>query len=119
MIDLNLLLPNGGPALWGLAGAAIYAAPRWLACKFEGDGGLVRCTLDALVCLAVGTLAAAAFAPWALDFLHQKQRYLSAIAAMIGLLANPTAPRLVEKLSAVVAGLTASRVEKIGRGDER
>lgn len=113
MADL-LDLFAGAPAVWGLAGAWIYAAPRWLACVYGQPGTFWkahwRCTLEAGVCLAVGALAAAAFAGWIITAWHPVGADMPAIAAMIGLLANPIAPRLVDGLSSAAAGAITARL---------
>ena len=92
-------------ALWGLAGAFIYAAPNLSTCLFtrkagDGFGAIGRCVLDFAVALVIGALASAAFAQWAQAFLKRTgPEELRAIAAVIGLLANPAAPRLTARLS--------------------
>jgi hypothetical protein len=90
-------------ALWGLAGAFMYAAPKMSACVFSAkpeDGPPMRCVIDAIIALVIGALAAAAFAEFAQDFLKRTEPGArSAIAAVIGLLANPLAPRLIGRLS--------------------
>jgi hypothetical protein len=101
------------PAAWGFLGAFIYAAPRWVACAWASRGAAWRCSIEAVVCLAVGAIAAAAFARWALAFLHQSAGDLNAVAAMIGLLANSLAPRLVDGFSALAANAITTRAAKL------
>jgi hypothetical protein len=90
-------------ALWGLAGAFMYAGPKMSACVFSAkpdDGPPIRCVIDAIIALIIGALASAAFAQFAQGFFKRAEPgALSAIAAVIGLLANPLAPRLIAKLS--------------------
>lgn len=101
------------PAAWGFLGAFIYAAPRWVACAWGSRGAAWRCSIEAGVCLAVGAIAAAAFARWAVGFLHQAAGDLNAVAAMIGLLANRLAPRLVDGFSALAATAITTRAAKL------
>lgn len=86
-------------ALWGLLGAFIYAAPRFSACYFasrQSEGSSVQCGVDLVLSLAVGTAAAVVVSPWIQNYFHrQGDHEVRAIAAMVGLLANPVAPRLV------------------------
>ena len=87
------------PALWGFLGAFIYAAPNLIVCVFEArssGGSSLRCWLEFVVALMVGTIAAAAFSPalhmmWSLG----AREYLTGIATMIGLTANVVAPKIV------------------------
>lgn len=99
------------PALWGVLGAFIYAAPRWVAClvacRESGAPGWL-CTLEFAVALGTGAIAAAAFSAAALGLTGLKDA--NAISAMIGLLANPTAPALVNKLSAVVGSTLGAAI---------
>lgn len=110
---LDLIMTS--PATWGGAGAFIYAAPRWLACAVPKPGAAWSCTMEALVSIAVGVISAAAFSHWLLAFLHQRPADLPAVAAMVGLLANPVAPKLVEGLSTIVA----NRAAKLLKEDEK
>jgi predicted anti-sigma-YlaC factor YlaD len=114
---LDLVLAS--PAVWGGAGAFIYAGPRWLACFWPTKGTAWRCTAEGAVCIIIGTLAAQAFAGWASRVFHQAPADLPAVAAMIGLLANPLAPRLVDGLSSVAANFVTARAAKILKGDDR
>lgn len=91
------------PALWGLLGAVIYAAPRFTACFFsarETGGPWTRCAAEAVTALLTGAIAAAAFGGWLARFIHQTgPGDNEAVCAVIGLLANPTAPGVIEALS--------------------
>lgn len=100
------------PAFWGLAGAFIWAGPEWLACIFsDGKGPKLKCTLEFIVRLLTGVLAAAAFTPWVLEIFHNSENRTQPIAALIGLMANTTAPKLVDVLSA--------RALKVFKGDSK
>lgn len=85
-------------ALWGLLGAFIYAAPRFSACFFaarQAGGTSVVCAVEASVCLAIGTITSPLIAPWLQYYLKRDGTHETmAIAAVIGLLANPVAPKL-------------------------
>lgn len=108
---LDLVL--AAPAFWGAAGAFIYAGPRWLACAYPAKGLAWRCTLEAAIAIAVGLVAAAAFARWTLHLLHQAPGDLPAVAAMVGLLANRLAPMLVDGLSTAAANALLARTQKL------
>lgn len=98
------------PAVWGFLGAFIYAAPRWVACLVacrEAKASPWPCALELAVALATGSIAAAAFSATAMALSHVKDA--NAVSAMVGLLANPTAPKLVTALSSVVATAIAAR----------
>lgn len=112
LVDLVL----AAPASWGFLGAFIYAGPRWLACAWPARGLVGRCSLEAAISLAVGAIAAAAFARWTLGFLHQQHGDLPAVAAMIGLLANRAAPLLVDGLAGMPATILSARIGKLTQG---
>lgn len=111
---------------WGVAGAFIYAGPKWVIClsatRDRGHNPAI-CTMEMMVCLMVGTLAAGAFGPLigqlALTTLHIKDE--NAICAVIGLFANRVAPDLVEKgASAFDGGATVvTRILKALKGNEK
>lgn len=95
------------PAGWGLAGAFIYAAPRLSACLFSGhrSGGPGRCLFEFGLALSIGAVAAAVFGPWLQDLLGRAgHKDLNAICALIGLMANPAAPRIVDALGGLAVG---------------
>ena len=89
------------PAFWGFMGAFIYAAPRFSACYWQcrdTQSGWGRCLFDAVVALCVGSIAAFALAEWTKAILNRTGDYeLRAISALIGLLANRLAPKVVDK----------------------
>jgi len=89
------------PALWGFAGAISYAAPLLSTCLFtssqEPGGSSAKCTLDFIIAVFIGTVAAAAFTPLIQELLHKStDPWLRVIAVTIGLLANRIAPKLVD-----------------------
>ena len=111
---------------WGLAGAFIYAGPKWVICLSatkDSAHNVAICTIEAVVSLAVGTLAAVVFSPLAdqalLTTLHLRDD--NAVCACIGLFANRLAPELVEKGAfAFSTGATVvGRVLKALKGDEK
>lgn len=85
-------------ALWGLLGAFIYAAPKFSACFFaarQEGGSVVVCAVEGFISLAIGTIASPLVAPWLQNFLKRDGSHETmAIAAVVGLLANPVAPKL-------------------------
>ena len=95
------------PALWGFLGAFIYAGPRFSACYWQCKDkkiGWARCLLDMVVSLAVGTVASFALAEWAQALLNRPGAHeLRAISALIGLLANRLAPKVVDKAEGLLA----------------
>lgn len=92
-------------ALWGLAGAFIWAGPEWLACAFAGKGSALRCSIELAVRLAAGSLAAAAFTGWATEFLRQED-HAQAVAAVIGMVANRASSSFVEDMAARISRFT-------------
>jgi hypothetical protein len=99
------------PAFWGAAGAFIYAAPQWLACLVAcGKSGSPAwsCTAEFGVALATGAIAAGAFTALAVGMNPIKD--VNAIASMIGLLANSTAPLLVKRASKLAADRLAPKI---------
>lgn len=87
------------PAFWGISGALIFAGPTLGTCMFSSSqigGQWVRCSFEFLTALMVGTLAAAAFTPVALELMGRDNGgWMRAISTTIGLLANRVAPRVV------------------------
>lgn len=113
---LSLLL--GAPAFWGALGAFIYAAPKLISCfvaSAEAGTGSGRCWLEFVFAIATGAIAAAAFSSVASELIKIKDG--NAVAAMVGLLANPTAPVLVKRVSSLVGTALASKVEERLPGD--
>lgn len=115
------------PWLWGIAGATIYAAPRWVINLSSPPAGRPvnsgLCTLEMFVAISVGCLAAGAFGrligALVLTTLHIRDD--NATCALIGLLANRVAPMVVEKgSSALDSGATVvGRVLKALKGEEK
>lgn len=110
------------PAFWGLGGAFIYAGPRLSACVFaarQSGGGWSVCAMECAVALAIGAFAAAAFGPWVLAWRGApKAHELNAIAAMIGLLANPMAPQLVSGSGRILKTIVTGRLDRLFKGDD-
>lgn len=90
-------------AFWGFLGAFVYAGPKFSACLYtanESGGRWGWCALEGVIALATGTIAAAALTPWAQHLTRLVEpRDLPAVAGMIGLLANPLAPGLIDAVS--------------------
>jgi hypothetical protein len=88
------------PALWGFAGAFIYAAPKFSACYWQCRDTQVawtRCLADAIICLMIGTISAFAFSEViGLRLKFTGGQELRAISVLIGLLSNRLAPKLVD-----------------------
>jgi hypothetical protein len=74
------------------------------------------CWLEFLIAMVSGGIAAAAFTSVVLSWSHVKD--INAIGAMVGLLANPTAPILVNRVSNLVGTALAAKVEKRLPGGE-
>jgi len=101
-------------ALWGFLGAFIYSAPRFSACFFAnrqaGVSSLV-CIVETVICLAIGTISSPLIAPWVQHFLKRDGSHETmAIAAIVGLLANPVAPKLfnIETLISMLKSMKGS-----------
>lgn len=93
------------PAMWGLLGAMIYASTKLTTCAFadEGHQHLIRCFAEAFTSLCIGTISAAAFAPWLCAYMHANApQDIRALSAVIGMLANSTAPGIINFLSETV-----------------
>lgn len=90
-------------ALWGLAGAFVYAAPRLLISLTEaGAAGfyLWRHVAAFIVALAFGPIAGAGIAPFLASEFHRTViAEHRAIAIVIGMVANPVAPSIVHLVS--------------------
>lgn len=88
------------PAFWGFAGAFAYAAPQFSSCIFAstvGGGSWVRRMFDFVVSLVIGTIAAAAGAELIQEVFHiPGSQWMRAISTIMGLLANPVAPKIVK-----------------------
>jgi hypothetical protein len=102
--DMDIWAEIGrSPALWGFLGAFIYAAPRLTACIFasrQAGVGWFLCGFEFALALLIGVAAALPFAPLAASVLKvSDQAQIRAIAATIGLLANPAAPKVIDILS--------------------
>lgn len=86
---------------WGFFGALSFAGQYLSTCLYahRGEPGHWRwCTLDAVIALGVGTLAAAAFTTWLAEIVAGgDQTKVPGIAVLIGLLANGVKPVLLEQ----------------------
>lgn len=84
--------------LWGALGAFMYTGPKFSACFFaarqSGSSSLV-CFVEAVISLVTGIMAAIVAAPWIYHYLQRDGEHeIRAIAAIVGLLANPVVPKL-------------------------
>lgn len=89
-------------ALWGLAGAFVYAAPKLIVALFDDGvaGRRARAIAEFVVSLSFGPIAAAAFGPFAAGELHRTSvSELRAGAVVIGMIVNPVAPSIVRIFS--------------------
>lgn len=113
MIDPHIL----EKVFFGIAGSFIYSAPRFVACAVacnERDASWGLCALELLVCLAIGAIAAVAFGSVALTVLHIQDN--NAVSALVGLVANPAAPKLIESVSSFAAGILGAK-NNLPKGD--
>lgn len=108
------------PPWWGAGGAFVFAAPRWIAClvacREAGTPGW-HCTGEFVVALLIGAFAAEAFSAFASEVLHMKDA--NAVSAMIGLLANPMAPRIAAGGAGIVGNLLNSKIGKALQGEDK
>ena len=105
-MEFSLLSPLAllGQALWGFAGAVVYAAPRWALCvKVCRKQGCEpqECHEELIVSLIIGAIAGAAAGHYVADLVGQTEPHqIRAVTALIGLIANRAAPGLIRVLSA-------------------
>ena len=88
-------------ALWGLAGAFVYAAPRFLMSLSETRLPEHRWYpfAEFLVSLGIGPIAGAGFGQFVAGSIHMlKSEELRAITVVVGMIANPVAPAIVQLL---------------------
>lgn len=95
-------------ALWGLLGAFVYAAPRllvaWGESRAAGTGVLPH-LIEFVVALTFGPIFAAGFGEWGAGYLGWTEpRSLRAVSLVIGMVANPVAPLLVNLVTGGIAG---------------
>lgn len=87
-------------SLWGFLGGLIYSAPKFSACLYaarEAKRGWTWCFLEMLVAQIVASIASALLAPWIIFSFHRSPEYeLPALSGIIGLVANRTAPTVIE-----------------------
>lgn len=100
---VNIFDPMFQPAWWGFGGALAYASMKVTACVYDASpehGPRSKCFVEAAVALLVGTIAAASFEPWLAGYiLHSTApQETRAMSAVIGLLANQTAPGIISFL---------------------
>lgn len=85
-----------GLALWGLAGAFVYGAPRLVVALTQSTEPRWAPWAEFMVALSIGPIAAAGFGDLVAHWLNltgaANQR---ALAVVIGLVANPAAPTVV------------------------
>lgn len=109
------------PAFWGFLGAFIYAAPRWVAClagtRTDNGGSNAVCTLEAVIALVIGAIAASAFGDMVMTVF--KLDNSNSACAIIGLLANPVTPKLVEAAPSMLNGFLTSWAGKSLKEDPK
>ncbi len=85
-------------ALWGLAGAFIYAGPRFVV-AWTDPGRATRGNplLELAMALCLGPIAASGFGQFVASVVHMvHQPEQRALCVVLGMIANPVAPALVE-----------------------
>lgn len=91
-------------ALWGAAGAFVYAGPRLVACikTCRGKGvGISECVGEFIVAMLTGAITGATCGLFVAAHLNQTQDHqVRAVVALTGFFANPVAPGLAKALSA-------------------
>ena len=99
-IDVSLVVM----AFWGLAGAAVYGAPRWAMCVKtcrRAGRDASECHEELVVSLVVGAISGAAAGPYLADIVRQTEPHqVRAVTALVGLVANRVAPGLIRLFSA-------------------
>lgn len=111
------------PALWGALGCFIFAGPRLSVCVFTPHAercSAARCMGEFVIAMLVGTTFAAVFGPWGQELLRAgSEGSRNGVAGMMGLVANTTAPKLTDSLSAAINGLFSGRVGRSLKGEEK
>jgi hypothetical protein len=100
-------------ALWGAAGAFIYAAPKLVLCFFTARAAKLpwgRCLAEFPVSMLTGTIMAAAFSQWISKTFGQGD--MSAVAAVIGMMANTVAPGMIEGAPTMIQLMSGMFVKK-------
>lgn len=104
-------------ALWGLLGAFVYAAPRLLVAWGESrvaGAPLLPHLIELAVALTFGPIFAAGFGEFGAGYLGwEEPRALRAVSLVIGMVANPVAPVLVNLASGEIIG----RLGAVFKGD--
>lgn len=107
-------------AVWGVAGAFVYAAPRLIAClitcREKGDKPWL-CLAEFVVSLIIGAIGAAAFSTVAMGLAHMKD--VNAASALTGMLVNPVAPKLIGAAGAIMSSVIESPLAKALKGGEK
>ena len=88
-------------AIWGLAGAFVFACPSLITQLFDPPGGFprtLRASIEFFFALSLGPIGGAGVGPYlASAFLHlNSEPECRALAVLIGLIVNPVAPMAVE-----------------------
>lgn len=88
---------------WGASGAFVYAAPKLVVALSEARAQgrpAFLAILEFLIALPVGLIAAAGLGPFVADTLQRTAlNECTALAVVIGMVANPLSPLLVKVLS--------------------
>jgi hypothetical protein len=107
------------PWFWGLGGAFIYAAPKLSACYFSAlqtPESPAKCVVDAGFAVVIGPIAAAAFSGTVqANVSLSGVEHMPAVAAVIGLLANPVAPGAIEVFTEGVMKRIRKLIEGTGK----
>jgi hypothetical protein len=93
-------------ALWGLAGAFVYAAPRTVVAASEtlaAGRKFLPVLAEGAVALFVGPICSVGLGPVAGSYIHAASGDgLRAVGLVVGMVANPVSPLIVKLVSAGV-----------------
>lgn len=104
--------------LWGFLGAFVWAAPRLLVAWGESRTArtpLLPHLIEFVVALAFGPIFAAGFGEFGAGYIGlEEPRALRAVSLVIGMIANPLAPKIVE----IATGGVIGRLGAVFKGDQ-
>lgn len=106
------------PAFWGVLGAFAFAGPRFLPCLSAAHDARRMpwgCIAELAIALVIGGIGAAALTGLVAGLVHVKDT--NAVAAILGLLANPCVPRITGAAPALLSGLLDGPIAKALKGD--
>ena len=104
-------------ALWGLAGAFAYAAPRLPPALDGREKSRWRPWTEALISLCMGPVGAAGVGPYVSMLIHwESLPECRALAILIGLVVNPVAPAAVDLWTNFVLARLGHPLARSNRG---